>query len=71
MRRPLTTNGDEFNTKIIELNYPHAVAITETWFDDKSLITSADYNHFNKNRGGNKKGELLLSTLEKMSEHMR
>jgi len=46
----LANKWDEFIALINSLSMPHVILITETWFNNKSLVVLEGYNHFIKNR---------------------
>ena len=46
----LNNKWDEFNAKIIELNYPHIICITETWFNLNSIYELTYYIEYQRMR---------------------
>jgi hypothetical protein len=40
----LNNKWNDFNAKIIELDYPHIIFITETWFTPNSIFKLINYN---------------------------
>jgi hypothetical protein len=60
---------DELASLLVEKNYPHVLAITETWFNSNSLVKINGYTHYLLNRSEGRGGGVVVYIKEDLCSY--
>jgi hypothetical protein len=65
----LCNKWEELAALLVEKNYPHVLAITETWFNSNSLVKINGYSHYLLNRSEGRGGGVAVYIREELCSH--